>query len=197
MSALWSKSDIPKRDLRSAFYPKRTKRGCKRGTPDPVGGEQIGSSVVWWHRGIIEKSFRASALGEHIPRILCASFVGGDRMWNSYFEDFVEALFPWSKPGSGKRSLGVWALCTWCKGKGYFKKSANVWRPCPECCAGHFWVPPSPDGEECAEPVVESKRLSDGAGLLKTKQRREWHELPTTGSYRSGHGSVPQTTGPD
>jgi hypothetical protein len=79
-------------------------------------------------------------------------------MWDSYFEDFVEALFPWSKPGSGKRSLGVWAPCRSCEGKGYLKKSANVWHPCPECYAGHFWVPPSPEGEECPERGAESKQ---------------------------------------
>jgi hypothetical protein len=96
-------------------------------------------------------------------------------MWNSYFEDFVEALFPWSKPGSGKRSLGVWAPCTSCEGKGYLKKSANVWRPCPECYAGHFWVPPSPDGED-AQNVWRRQNVQ----ATEQNWSREWHELSKT-----------------
>ena len=68
-------------------------------------------------------------------------------MWDSYLEGFVEALFPWSKPGSGMRSLGVWAICTRCTGRGYLKKSTNVWRPCPNCYAGHSWLVPCPDEE--------------------------------------------------
>ena len=95
-------------------------------------------------------------------------------MWDSYFEDFVEALFPWSKPGSGKRSLGVWAPCRSCEGKGYLKKSANVWHPCPECYAGHLWVPPSHEGEECPERVAESKQsvqATDKAGQNETATR--------------------------
>ena len=71
-------------------------------------------------------------------------------MWDSYLKGFIEALFPWSKSGSGKRSLGVWAFCTCCEGKGYLKKSTNVWCPCPECYAGHFWFLPPPDEQEVA-----------------------------------------------
>ena len=67
----------------------------------------------------------------------------------SYLENFVEALFPWSKPGSGQTSLAVCTICTWCDGRGYLKKNANVWRACPECYGGHFWIPPN--GEELAE----------------------------------------------
>jgi hypothetical protein len=69
----------------------------------------------------------------------------------SYLENFVESLFPWSKPGGRKTSLGVWTVCTWCEGRGYLKKNANVWRVCPECYGGHFWIPPSSDAEELAE----------------------------------------------
>jgi hypothetical protein len=69
----------------------------------------------------------------------------------SYLENFVESLFPWSKPGGGKTSLGVWTVCSWCEGRGYLKKNANVWRVCPECYGGHFWIPPSPDAEKLVE----------------------------------------------
>jgi hypothetical protein len=73
-------------------------------------------------------------------------------MRESYLEGFVEALFPWSRSGSGKRSLGVWTFCTRCKGKGYLKQSTNIWRPCPDCYAGHSF-----DEEERAERVPDAK----------------------------------------
>src|SRR5215831_14589564 len=74
----------------------------------------------------------------------------------SYLENFVEALFPWSKPGGGKSSLGICTTCTWCDGRGYLKKNANVWRACPECYGGHFWIRPSPGGEELAESAMSA-----------------------------------------
>jgi len=77
----------------------------------------------------------------------------------SYLENFVEALFPWSKPGSGQTSLGVCTTCTWCDGRGYLKKNANVWRACPECYGGHFWIPPSPDWEEFAESAKPKREV--------------------------------------
>jgi len=76
----------------------------------------------------------------------------------SYLENFVESLFPWSKPGGGKTSLGVCTVCTWCDGRGYLKKNANVWRACPKCYGGHFWIPPSPHEEEFAESGLSQNK---------------------------------------
>jgi hypothetical protein len=94
-----------------------------------------------------------------------ARYCSGELM-RSYLENFVEALFPWSKPGGGKTSLGVWTACTWCDGRGYLKKNANVWRACPECYGGHFWIPPSPDGEEFAEVRPKPKQETCSPDLV-------------------------------
>jgi len=101
------------------------------------------------HRGNHKEPLRKSPPRKHEPRVGC----GVDIVWElmrSYLENFVESLFPWWKRGSGKTSLGVWTVCTWCEGRGYLKKNANGWRACPECYGGHFWIPPSPHEEEFA-----------------------------------------------
>jgi hypothetical protein len=81
----------------------------------------------------------------------------GERM-RSYVDDFAEALFPWSQPGSGKTSLGVWRACTWCEGRGYLKKNANVWRPCSECYGGSLLGSSFSRREEFAESGLRQKK---------------------------------------
>src|SRR5262249_49562593 len=101
---------------------------------------------------------RLSALASTCLAVGCGvNIVRGNEV-RSYLENFVEALFPWSKPGGAKTSLGVWTACTWCDGRGYVKKNANVWRACPECYGGHFWIPIPPDEEEFAESGLSQNK---------------------------------------
>jgi hypothetical protein len=51
---------------------------------------------------------------------------------------FVDALFPWAKPDSGRGFLGRWKWCTRCDGRGYIAKNPSVWQARPACYAGRF-----------------------------------------------------------
>jgi len=100
--------------------------------------------------GLLQSRLGVSALGSTTPSVRCGAILFRGKEMRSYLETFVESLFPWSKPGGGKTFLGICTVCTWCDGRGYLKKNANVWRACPKCYGGHFWIPPSPHEEEFA-----------------------------------------------
>jgi hypothetical protein len=52
---------------------------------------------------------------------------------------FVDALFPWAKPDSGRGFLGRRKWCSRCSGRGYTAKP-NGWQACPDCYAGRLLV---------------------------------------------------------
>jgi hypothetical protein len=52
----------------------------------------------------------------------------------------VDALFPWTKPDSGRGFLGRWKWCSRCSARGYAARANGVWQACPDCYAGRLLV---------------------------------------------------------
>jgi hypothetical protein len=82
------------------------------------------------------------ALGRTLP-----DWGGAFPMWSSVTADLAERLVP----DGGKGLLGEAKYCRECEGRGYTRKSQNVWQACPNCYAGRCWITKSTTTDAPAE----------------------------------------------